>query len=118
MRYITIPQPIQLQNPSTGDWQLDPDGKPFMADFASIVRAVCLAEETRAAFEDQFDLINIRQKLIDAQPEEVVEVEDRIHNILTPLFKKGVNLLPIFLFSPGAIDMLRAVTDASSSKPK
>lgn len=109
-RYITIPDTLPVLDPIEGT----PTGDQL--PFAKTVKVVLtMAVQSGGAQVDAFTMIDVRRKLTEAQPGQVVELTDDEHAAIAPLFKSPRGVTAAFLFS--LEEHLRAVVDAPNKRP-
>lgn len=107
-KFVTIPDDAVIRDPISDE----PVGE--VVPFAKTVRVVCMT--AAQAGVDALTLIDVRRKLSEAKPGDVVELADDEHASVTAHFRKPAGMTPHLLFSAEA--HLRAVVDAPNRRPE
>lgn len=106
-KYVTVPDDAVILDPvedtPTGD----------KVSFAKTVRVVCAIASQAGV--DALTLIDVRRKLSEAAPGQIVELSDEEYAAVAPHFKNPRGATPALIFSAEA--HLRAVVDATSKRP-
>lgn len=110
MRWITIPEPITLQDPLT-------DGVAGVATFKEYIRALRIDQRIVQGIGhlEAFDLSHV---LMHGKEGEAVPVEDASWAVLAEVAKAPKTLTPVLIYSPLAVNFVKAITEASSKKPE
>lgn len=110
MRWITIPENIQLVNPGTDELAQE-------VSFSEYVRA--LRNDTRI-FQGlgHLEAFELSSSLGRAKVGEAIPVEDASWAALTECAKAPKTLSPAFIFAPDAHRFVKAITEATARKPE
>lgn len=111
MKYLTIPAPADIRNPSGQD----PSAVVETVPFAKAVRIVAAAIVQKQALP-ALEVIDLRDKVARAQEGDVVELTEPEYAALREHFEKPTALSPIYVLEGGE-GHIRAVMGATDKRP-